>query len=67
MKKENKSNELKIELITCESGDYEVLKVNDEIYYTGHSIPNDIWLEVFKLSGNKIIKTSISDEEMEQY
>lgn len=67
MKESIKNCELKIELITCESGDYEVLKVNDEVYYSGHSIPSNVWMDVFRLNGNKTLTTSISDEEMENY
>lgn len=67
MKKDIKDYELEIELITCERGDYEVLKVNNEIYYSGHSVPSQVWLDVFKLSGNKVLKNTISDEEMENY
>lgn len=57
----------KVELISCESGDYYVLKYNDWIYYEGHDIPNYIWL---KLLGEvddyiEIKETEITDEEME--
>lgn len=67
MKKDNKDYELEIELITCERGDYEILKVNNEIYYSGTSVPSQIWLDIFKLNGNKVLKNTISNEEMENY
>ena len=54
-----------IEIITCDSGDWEVIKVNNEIYYEGHSTPNDIWVELFEDLGVNVFKTNLSDEDME--
>ena len=59
----------KIELITNESGDWFVLKLNDEFFAEGHSIYDSEWLDLIKeLNPNIEIKqTEISDEEMENY
>jgi len=58
-----------IELITCESGDWEVLRIKtDEVdmEYSGHSIGNYIWLETMRdYLGCDIAMKEISDEDME--
>ena len=64
MKKDTKNYELEIELITCTNEDYEVLKANNEIYYSGHSVPNEVWSNIFKLEGNKVLKTTISNKKI---
>lgn len=57
---------MKIEIISCESGDWEVLKVDDEVYYQGHEIHNEIWIRLLKSKFNvKFVETEISDEDME--
>ena len=38
-------------MIFCESGDWVVLKLNGEIYEEGHSIPDFLWLKLFKELG----------------
>lgn len=59
-----------IELISCETGDWEVLKYktkNDKDYISieGHSISNWDWIELLKHLGYEVKKTEISDEDME--
>lgn len=57
---------MKIEIISCESGDWEVLKVDDEIYYEGHSIPNEIWIRLLRGKLDvECVESDISDEDME--
>lgn len=55
----------KVKLITNESGDWVVLKVNGKVYEEGHSIPAHIWLQLIEKMGNQILTEEISDEEME--
>ena len=38
----------KIELITNESGDWIILKLNDEFFAEGHSIYESEWLDLIK-------------------
>ena len=59
---DNSSN---IKIITNESGDWEVLKVDEEEKYSGHSIPNFVWLELLNDLGHKTSIKEISDEDME--
>ena len=56
-----------IELITCESGDWNVLRVNlgESFNHAGHSIPDFVWVKLIKLLGFDIEKKEISDEDME--
>jgi len=56
-----------IELITCESGDWEVLRVNlgEDFETSGHSIDNWDWIELLKILGYEVEKREISDEDME--
>lgn len=59
----------KIELITCESGDWQVLRVKtdtDDEQFSGHSIDPYIFLEVIRdYLGCEIETRCISDEDME--
>lgn len=55
-----------IELITCESGDWVVLRVEMEEQYTGHSIPDFEWIKLLDNLGFKIEKKCISDKRMEE-
>ena len=61
--------EHKIELITNESGDWIVLKLNDKFFAEGHSIHDSEWLDLIKeINPNtKIKQTEISDTEMGNY
>lgn len=56
-----------IELIECESRDWNVLRVNlgEDFDFSGHSIPNDVWVDLIKLLGYEIEVRTISDEDME--
>ena len=54
----------KIELISCDSGDWEVLKVNGEVYNDGHSTPVHVWINLLSELGNAITTKTISDENM---
>ena len=54
-----------LEYITCERGDWVVLKIRGEVYYEGHSIPDYVWLGILEDNKVKIKETEISDEQME--
>lgn len=56
-----------IELITCESGDWSILRVNNEEDFeaSGHSISNFDWIELLNLLGFEVEVKEISDEDME--
>ncbi len=56
-----------IELITCETGDWEVLRVNngEDFEVEGHSISNFTWIKLLELLGHKVEEIAISDEDME--
>jgi len=53
------------EFITCEAGDWEVLKLNGEIVAEGHSINRHQWVEILKDLGCNFEEREISDEDME--
>ena len=58
-----------IEHIICESGDWVALCVNGEEYYSGHSVPDFVWMTLLHTVGGKEVSTSskeISDEDMEE-
>lgn len=52
-----------IELIVCPDGDWEVLKIDGEIFEQGHSIQ---WEEVIRFLGYNFKETCISNKEMEE-
>jgi hypothetical protein len=55
-----------IDLITCDSGDWDVLAVDGEIYYEGTEIPDHVWLELLETKLNVVCKGwAISDKQME--
>jgi len=56
-----------IELITCNAGDWSVLRVNlgEDFEFQGHSIPNHEWIRLLELLGYKVEERNISDEDME--
>ena len=58
-----------IELITCETGDWEVLRVNmgEDFNFEGHFIPNRQWVALLDTLGFKVKEIEISDEDMENY
>lgn len=53
----------RIELITCESGDWEILKVNGLTIDAGHSVN---WVEVIKFLGYDFTEEYLTDEAMEE-
>jgi len=55
-----------IELITCESGDFEVLQVNlgKDFIREGHRISNEDWIRLLKELGYPVTKKCLSDENM---
>ena len=56
-----------IELITCDEGDWEVLRVNygEDFQEEGHRINNDGWIDLLDLLGYKVEEICISNERME--
>jgi len=54
-----------IELITCDSGDWSVLKMNNVVEYEGHSISDFEWVELIRNLGFKVEEKEISNEDME--
>lgn len=56
-----------IELITCQSGDWEVLRINgeDDFEQEGHSISNTDWIRLLNYLGYEVKIRCISDEDME--
>ena len=57
-----------IELISNESGDWSILRMNlgEDIDYAGHGIPNSVWVKLLEKLGYKVQVKEISDEEMEE-
>lgn len=58
-----------IEHITSEDDDWVVLKVDDREYYSGHSIPDFVWMTLLHTVSEHSITTSckeISSEDMEE-
>lgn len=57
-----------IEHIVNESGDWVVLRVNGEEFYSGHSIPDFVWLTLLTSTDTGVKTTSkeISDRAMEE-
>ena len=55
-----------IRLITCESGDWQILEVNGTKWASGHSISEVNWLRLLSEHFGCIIECDcVSDEEME--
>lgn len=54
-----------IKLVTNESGDWEMLLLNGEIYYEGHNIPTYAWLNLFRELGYDVSTKDLTDEKME--
>lgn len=56
-----------IQLISCESGDWEVLRVNlgEDFQQEGHSIGNHMWIKLLNTLGFEVEKIELSDEDME--
>lgn len=54
-----------VEVITSESGDWVVIKLNGEIIEEGHSIPSTGWLRLLDKLNVSTSRKEISDEAME--
>lgn len=54
----------KIKLLTCESGDWQVLKCN-EFKVSNHSITYFDWINLLKYLGYEVDVVELSDDEME--
>lgn len=54
-----------VELLTCPSGDWEILLVNGEYFTSGHAVCVHDWLNVMRLLGHDVVERTISDEKME--
>ena len=58
----------KLEYITCPAGDWEIIKLDDEVFFEGHSLPTE---EAINLIAEllprrvEIIRREVSDEDME--
>lgn len=57
-----------IEHIVNESGDWVVLKLDGEEFYSGHSIPDFVWMDLItKIAPNILTdEWEISDKDMEE-
>ena len=66
-REENTTSKPLIELITCESGDWEVLRAisGEDFEHEGHSIPSHGWIELLEILGFNVEEKEISDEDME--
>ena len=56
-----------IEFITCESGDWKVLRINyrEDFKAEGHSLSDLAWIRLIRELGFEIKCKTISDEDME--
>lgn len=55
-----------VKLITCESGDWQILEINGREWASGHSISENDWLGLISEHFDcQIARDCISDEEME--
>jgi len=54
-----------VELIKGEDGDWEVLKINGNIYFEGHSIHTDSWLEILQDLGVEVSERWLDQKAME--
>lgn len=55
-----------VEIIDSECGDWSVLRVNGENYYSGHSIPSFIWQELLEKFGIFTTVQEITSKSMEE-
>ena len=53
-----------VEVITSESGDWVIIKLNGEIIEEGHNIPTSGWLGILEKLNVKTSMKEISDEAM---
>lgn len=56
----------KVELITSESGDWAVIKIDGKSEYEGHSIADHQWLEILMKAGIEVSSKEVSNEDMEE-
>jgi hypothetical protein len=57
---------MKVELLTCPSGDWKVLLIDDKVVHSGHNIPDFVWLDtLYHANVDSIKSREISDEDME--
>ena len=54
-------------VITCESGVWEVLLEDGELYTMGTSIGNNAWISILRSLGYTVEEECISNKEMEKY
>lgn len=55
----------KIELITCPSGDWEILLLDGKYFTSGHQIRAQDWLYLLKCMSCEVVEREISDCKME--
>lgn len=56
---------MKIEFITCPSGDWKVLRVDGKYFADGHNIHATDFLELLRRAGCEVNEVLVSDEQME--
>lgn len=58
---------MKIEYISSSDGEWYVVKLDGEVYYSGHSVPDWVWLKLLsEQKGVKVLGKEISWEQMER-
>ena len=55
-----------IELINCESHDWQILKVDGEVIMSDHTISEFYWLKLLEELGCIVKTTTVSNEEIEE-
>jgi hypothetical protein len=58
-----------VEHIVSEDGDWVVIRVDGKEYYSGHSVPDFVWMTLLHTVSNHSITSSskeISNEDMEE-
>ena len=56
---------MKVEIISNASGDWTVVKLNDRVFSSGHSISKWDMIDLLETMGHEVTDIEISDEEME--
>ena len=56
-----------IELISNESGDWSILRMNlgEDFEYSGHNIHEGVWIKLLEKLGYEVQVKEVNDEEME--
>lgn len=58
---------MKVEYITCLNGGWVVLKVNGDLYHSGHSVPDSMWLSLlYSMEDVVVHETEVTDKDMEE-